>query len=74
MIRSKSKARAARFLLCKAGLIERLDLDSASHIITVENFSQFLKLYDFRAETRPLAFMLVTSELLVFICLIWLVV
>jgi hypothetical protein len=37
----------------------------------MDYFSQFLRLYDFRAETRLLAFMLVTSEILTFICLLW---
>jgi len=37
----------------------------------MSHFSQFLKLYDLRAETRLLAFMLVTSEILAFICFLW---
>jgi len=37
----------------------------------MKNFSQFLKLYDLRAETRVVAFMLVTSEILTIICLLW---
>jgi hypothetical protein len=34
-------------------------------------FTLLSKLYDFRAETRLLAFMLIASEILTFICLLW---